>query len=108
MGHNGRSCGVVFCAEASHFSGKMSRLVLICGPIVSVACGNLVLQFLDLGGDQWINLRDVGVHTFAVAYPGNLLKPWDLQFGGLQWLLCAWFVKYASLISTTYGYCPES
>eukprot|EP00931_Biecheleriopsis_adriatica_P051037 TRINITY_DN29566_c0_g1_i1.p1 TRINITY_DN29566_c0_g1~~TRINITY_DN29566_c0_g1_i1.p1 ORF type:complete len:876 (+),score=146.56 TRINITY_DN29566_c0_g1_i1:78-2705(+) len=24
---------------ASHFSGKMSRLVLICGPIVSVACG---------------------------------------------------------------------
>ena len=25
--------------KASHFSGKMSRLVLICGPIVSVACG---------------------------------------------------------------------
>lgn len=24
---------------AQHFSGKMSRLVLICGPIVSVACG---------------------------------------------------------------------
>mmetsp|Transcript_71701 Transcript_71701/g.171253 ORF Transcript_71701/g.171253 Transcript_71701/m.171253 type:complete len:881 (+) Transcript_71701:56-2698(+) len=24
---------------ASHFSGKMSRLVLICGPIVSVTCG---------------------------------------------------------------------
>jgi len=24
---------------ASHFSGKMSRLVLICGPVVSVACG---------------------------------------------------------------------
>jgi len=37
------------CAEASHFSGKMSRLVLICGPIVSVACGNLVLQFSTLG-----------------------------------------------------------
>lgn len=30
----------LWIAQASHFSGKMSRLVLICGPIVSVACGD--------------------------------------------------------------------
>lgn len=129
--HNGRSCGVVCCAEASHFSGKMSRLVLICGPIVSVACGNLVLQFLDLGvasGSTWG--RDVSFHPFAVTYPGNLLKKlltvletldlwwqqalvtvkrWVLQFGGLEKMasLCL-VVKYASLTSTTYGYPLES
>lgn len=34
------SFGSPWIAEASHFSGKMSRLVLICGPIVSVACGD--------------------------------------------------------------------
>lgn len=29
----------LYALIAQHFSGKMSRLVLICGPIVSVACG---------------------------------------------------------------------
>jgi len=33
---------------ASHFSGKMSRLVLICGPIVSVACGIWCGFLLDM------------------------------------------------------------
>ncbi|CAE7331455.1 STT3A [Symbiodinium pilosum] len=33
---------------ASHFSGKMSRLVLICGPIVSVACGIWCGFILDM------------------------------------------------------------
>eukprot|EP00439_Symbiodinium_sp_Y106_P086849 s519_g36.t1 len=35
-------------SPASHFSGKMSRLVLICGPIVSVACGIWCGFLLDM------------------------------------------------------------
>eukprot|EP00913_Durusdinium_trenchii_P014220 g13346.t1 len=41
---------------ASHFSGKMSRLVLICGPIVSVACGIWCGFLLDMVIDPFLLL----------------------------------------------------
>jgi len=47
--NNGFYFLVLYGFIAQHFSGKMSRLVLICGPIVAVACGiwcGFVLDFL--------------------------------------------------------------
>ena len=72
---------------------------------------------LDLGGDQWINLRDVSFHPFAVAYPGNLLNktpdcPRDPGSAVVPSLgksnLGTCNLLRMPLISTTYGYCPES
>jgi len=47
--NNGFYFLVLYGFIAQHFSGKMSRLVLICAPVVSVACGiwcGFVLDFL--------------------------------------------------------------
>mmetsp|Transcript_78874 Transcript_78874/g.207060 ORF Transcript_78874/g.207060 Transcript_78874/m.207060 type:complete len:889 (-) Transcript_78874:66-2732(-) len=47
--NNGFYFLVLYGFIAQHFSGKMSRLVLICGPIVAVACGiwcGFILDFL--------------------------------------------------------------
>jgi len=47
--NNGFYFLVLYGFIAQHFSGKMSRLVLICGPVVSVACGiwcGFLLDFL--------------------------------------------------------------
>jgi len=46
--NNGFYFMMLYAFIAHHFSGKMSRLVLICGPIVSVACGIWCGFLMDL------------------------------------------------------------
>mmetsp|Transcript_30081 Transcript_30081/g.65623 ORF Transcript_30081/g.65623 Transcript_30081/m.65623 type:complete len:884 (-) Transcript_30081:222-2873(-) len=65
----------LYCFVASHFSGKMSRLVLICAPVVSVACGvwcgflldQILEPFLLLLGKKGFKGSAVAIETPPVS-----------------------------------------
>lgn len=66
---------VIYAAVAWHFSGKMSRLMIICGPIVSMLAGYPVGIVVDWCLQQFLNL---------LCAPRPLAEPQkELRSGGM-------------------------
>ena len=66
-------------SQASHFSGKMSRLVLICGPIVSVACGRSAKLECNVSIVSPPLCKDLPRRT-CILGPPKILKPFNNLF----------------------------
>lgn len=72
--NNGFYFLVLYAFIASHFSGKMSRLVLICAPIVSVACGIWCGFLLDFMYEPFLLLLGKPGYKAPASANGNAAK----------------------------------